>query len=469
MFAQLHFSAPLVACVGTGFGLLVVLAFVGKVPLGYNLRNLLIRWPVTLLTALAFTLVVSLLTVMLAFVAGMTRLNEASGQPGNVIILSDGATDEMFSNLSYGDVTNIDRQPGILAENGQPLCSKEVFIVVTQPILAPDGTETNRRRFVQVRGIDDSAITSKVHSMGLFPDGKWFSEAGVQDISGPDTKEPNRQAIQVVLGEGVARMLGADKNPDTDLGFFMNGLRNVARFFGFLQRDVSLKVGDVFDLGPRQWIVTGIMKSAGSTFDSEIWAKRSIVGPMFGKDRFTALVARTKDAPSAASVGEYLRKNYKQTPVRAEPETEYYEKLSETNKQFSIAIYFVTIIMAVGGVLGVMNTMFAAISQRSKDIGMLRILGFARWQILVSFFLETLTIALIGGLLGCALGYLSDGLSATSVVSGGQGGGKTVALRLVVDANTLAVGMLFTLVMGAVGGVLPSLSAMRLRPLESLR
>ena len=124
------------------------------------------------------------------------------------------------------------------------------------------------------------------------------------------------------------------------------------------------------------------MKSAGSTFGSEIWAKHSIVGPMFGKDQFTCLVVRSRDAASAEQLAKFLSSDYRPA-VRAEPETTYYEKLSETNKQFSIAIYFVTIIMAIGGVFGVMNTMFAAISQRTKDIGMLRILGFARWQVLV--------------------------------------------------------------------------------------
>jgi ABC-type antimicrobial peptide transport system permease subunit len=117
-----------------------------------------------------------------------------------------------------------------------------------------------------------------------------------------------------------------------------------------------------------------------------------------------------------------------------------------------------------------MNTMYAAISQRTKDIGVLRILGFRRGQILVSFLLESLLIALVGGLVGCALGYLFDGMSASSTLSSGPGGGgKSVMLRLVVDGNTLAAGLLFTLIMGALGGLVPSLSAMRLKPLESLR
>ena len=97
-------------------------------------------------------------------------------------------------------------------------------------------------------------------------------------------------------------------------------------------------------------------------------------------------------------------------------------------------------------------------------------LGFSRWQVLVAFFLESLGIALVGGVLGCGLGWLTNGSTATSVVSGTQGGfGKTVILTLSVDANTLASGVLLTLFMGGLGGLIPSLSAMRLKPLESLR
>ena len=116
-----------------------------------------------------------------------------------------------------------------------------------------------------------------------------------------------------------------------------------------------------------------------------------------------------------------------------------------------------------------MNTMFAAISQRIKDIGVLRILGFKRRQVLVSFLLETLCLALVGGLVGCALGSLCHGLTTKSIVSGGAGGGKTVVLQMRINLEILAAGMLMSLVMGGIGGLLPALSAMRLRALESLR
>src|SRR5262249_12966626 len=113
--------------------------------------------------------------------------------------------------------------------------------------------------------------------------------------------------------------------------------------------------------------------------------------------------------------------------------------------------------------------MFAAISQRTKDIGVMRIIGFARWQVLTSFFLEALVLAMLGGILGCALGSLCDGMSASSNISAGQVGGKSVVFHLTVDGKVRAAAMGFSLLMGCVGGLIPALSAMRLKPLDSVR
>jgi ABC-type antimicrobial peptide transport system permease subunit len=426
------------------------LLFLAKVPLGYNIRNLIVRWRVTLMTALAFTLVVALLTVMLAFVNGMYRLTENSGQPGNVIVMADGATDELFSNMSRDKVStlalNPDAAPRVLRvpHHGEPtpLVSFEVYIVVNQQMPVVSG-EKPRRRFIQVRGVDDPVLSGKVHGLELYPGGLWFSTAGVRTL--PNQEKGTPDAVEGVLGEGIARDLGRQAGKE------------------------RLEVGDTFDLGGRTWVATGIMKSLGSTFGSEIWAKGTLVGPMFGKDQYTSIVMKTGSAEQAKELAPLLTKNYKESAVQAQTEEEYYSKLSATNQQFLYAIVFVAAIMSVGGVFGVMNTMFAAISQRTRDIGVLRIMGFAPWQVLVSFFIESLWIALAGGLLGLAIGYLTDGYTASSIVSGGQGGGKSVVFKLVVDANILAVGMLFTLAMGGIGGLLPALSAMRLKPLEAIR
>jgi putative ABC transport system permease protein len=427
-------------------GMLLLLLGIGKVPLSYNIRNLSIRWKTTLMTALAFTAVIALLTVMMAFVNGMKRLTQQTGQPGNVLVLADGATDEIISNLTVGDLSEIENLPEVVREGGRPMASRETYMVATQPI--HNGTTGRpRRRYLQVRGIEDPRLTAQIHGLELLRGGSWFSEAGVQDA--PD----GAPLVQCVLGEGVAHELARDRN---------------AQQRAEAKNPERLDVGDTFVLRDRTWIVVGVLKSSGMTFNSEIWAKRPLVASLFGKNTYTTLVLRTKNAATAVKLKKFLSEEYKKAAVNPQVETDYYAGLSETTAQFSYAIGFLAIVMSIGGIFGVMNTMFAAISQRSGDIGVLRLLGFARWQILVSFLLESLLIALGGGLLGCALGSFSDGWTATSIV-GGQGGGKSVVLQLVVSADVIARGIVLTLLMGLLGGLLPAFIAMLKKPLEALR
>ena len=443
---------------------LLLLFAIGKIPLGYNVRNIVVRWRISVLTGLAFTVVVGLLTVMLAFLNGLNAMTSNSGVPGNVFILSDGATDEVMSNLGYGDVGKIELEKVGYDRNGRRLpqeveakkvkgpdgrevrlCSKETYYIINHPA-PPKPGEKPRRRFVQVRGVEDPFVAGQVHDIKLLA-GDWFSDEKTK-VVGKDT------AVPVVLGEGAAQAFGADAGKP------------------------SLRVGDVFKLGELpdepggilMW-VCGIMKSEGTTFGSEVWVKQARVGKQFGKEQYTTLVMRVADdsAASADAMAWHLRNEFKNPRLKAVTEPEYYKELGKTNGQILSSVLIVAAIMAIGGIFGVMNTMFAAIAQRTRDIGVLRILGFKRWQILVSFMLESLGIAIVGGLIGVTLGSLVDGYTATSIVSSGQGGGKTVILRLTVGADILVCGLLFTLVMGRLGGLVPSLSAMRLGILESLR
>jgi putative ABC transport system permease protein len=417
---------------------ILVLLVLGKVPYRYNLRNLRVRWLTTALTALAFVFVIGVLLFNLAFVNGMNRLTEASGHPGNVIIMSDGATDELFSNLSQEarvEVLPSAMQREIQKDGDNFLASYEVYVVTNQPRpnAPPSGPQ---RRFVPMRGIKDPRIAAKVHEIDLEA-GRWFSPSGT---------------YEVVMGEGIAQMLGNDLNRG------------------------PLRPGDTLDLGPLQGLkrlkVVGIMRSAGSTFNSEVWARDTVIQQEFGRtNSYTTIVVRTRDAASAEKAAKALKSSQGAAgiTVAAVPEMEYYSKLSETGQAFRIAVYFIGVVMGIGGVLGIMNTMFAAISQRARDIGVLRLLGYTRSQVLISFLLESLVIALVGGLIACLLTGLFNGLQATSIIQSSGGGGKSIVLRLTVDAGSVGLALLFTLVMGTIGGLVPSLSAMRLRPLESLR
>ncbi len=434
---------------------LVILLSIGKVPLAYNLRNVRVRWKTNLMTAVAFTAVIGLLVFLLAFVNGMNNLTENTGVPGNVFVLSDGSTDELFSNLSQEDVDNVERAVAELDEkdrrlpdpvrvrweerDGKPvaLASRETYYAINQPV---PNSNPPKRRFVQLRTVEDPQIAAAVHNVELYPGGRWFGPSGVD----------NQSRIQCVLGEGVAGVLGED--------------------FG----KKRLAPGDTFQLGDMVWVVTGVMKSEGTTFGSEVWAKRfSRIYQPFGKEKYTTLVMRTEQntREAAQALAWHISKRYTQTKLKAYAEPDYYAELTKTNNFFLTAIVIVCVVMAIGGVFGMMTTMFASIAQRIRDIGVLRLLGFKRWQVTVSFLLESLTVAVAGGALGCALAWLlADGKSSVSTLQGGGGmGGKSFALTIDVSAEVMALGMLFTLVMGRLGGLVPALSAMRMNVLDSLR
>jgi putative ABC transport system permease protein len=478
--------------------LLLVIIFIGKVPLSYNLMNLRVRWMTTLMTAGAFTLVVWVQTFMLAFVNGMYAMTDSTGQPGNILILSEGSTDETFSNLGFADATDLETQEGVLKVDGKALVSRETYLNVVQPILDPKPGRP-MRRFLQVRGVDEPSLSAQVHGMKLQAGSEWFTDAGVREVG-----KTGETAIEVVLGDGIARDLGADRKRDV-LALAKNKSR--------------LDVGEMFDVGGRQWVVTGVMEPTGSLYDSEIWTKQSQIGALFGKPNYTTFAVRadpdfrkdqresflesrrqkaeeayqkalaereadptlpkptlevikrptSDDAWGAELLRDYFANEYTKSRFSPQVETTFFSAMTATNLQFLFAILFLCFIMSLGGVFGVMNTMFAAITQRTKDIGVMRLLGYKRWQILVSFLFESVMLAILGGLVGCALGSLVDGYTASSVVSGGPGGGKFIVLRMTVDFSTLAMGMLLAVVMGFLGGLIPSLSAMRLTALEALR
>src|SRR3954471_24733120 len=188
-----------------GVVLVLLLPLLGKVPLRYNIRNLQVRWLTPLLTGLAFFAVIALLTVMLSFVNGMYKLTLGSGQPGNVMVLAEGSTDESFSNVQIADAGDIELQPGIARdEAGRPMASRETYVVVNQPVQVRHPGRP-KGRFTQVRGVEDAELSGLVHGLMLYDGGQWISREGVRSIG------PGQEAIQAVLGEGIARELGRDR------------------------------------------------------------------------------------------------------------------------------------------------------------------------------------------------------------------------------------------------------------------
>lgn len=416
------------------------------IPIKYNARNLVVRWITSLLVIAIFFLVIVILVGLLAFVEGLKDLSKRTGPEGNVIIMRDGATDELFSDIVIdANVSKLHTgHPEIKVDTSrsQPEAyhSLEVYAIATQE--QPPKKEGDRPtyRFLQLRGIEDPEMTGKVHDIALKPGGRWFDKTGTE----------------AVMGEGMSRLLNLGVG-DT---FYPHGER------------VQLGEGQAV----LAWTIVGILDSRGTPFDSELWTKREDVGKYFGKDNektgqrfYTSIVVTTKDLPTAEKFTREIQDRVKEVRIHAMTERKYYEEMSKSNLMFEKAALFISFIFGLGAMFGLMTVMFAAVSQRIKDLGVLRILGYSRLQILICFLLESLLLAIVGGGLGLLAGLGLHGIEQTSFVSSGQGGGKTVVLNMTVNFTVISYAVGFIVMMGLLGGLLPALSAMRLKVLDAVR
>lgn len=360
------------------------------------------------MTASAFMLAVSALVVILAFVEGVQTLCGESGQRDNVIVLSQGNTEEVLSAMDRQLVSRVESTAGVLRDkDGRPLCSRELFLVVTQHALEGDEYDV-----LQVRGVYPVAL--EVHRQVRIVQGRMFK----------------RHHREVVIGRAMANKNG-------------------------------LGPGDKLLLRNAAWNIVGVFEAQGSAFESEIWAELDQLSSQFRRQGIlSTVVLRTASPSLAAQVASDLMNN-RAAPVEAQIESEYYRQRAELFNMLRVGAIVIAILMAIGAIFGAVSSMFAAIGERVKDIAVLRLLGFQRSAILVSFFLETLLIALVGGAGGLCIGWAVNGLSVTAPL-----GAETVAFAFKVDPWILLSGAGFALLTGAIGGILPAVSAMRVNPLE---
>jgi putative ABC transport system permease protein len=382
------------------------------IPIKYNARNLVVRWKTTLMTASGFTLVVAALVVMLAFVAGVEQVCTTSGQPENVIVLAKGNNDEVFSQIDTRLAKELENFPGVgRSPSGQPLASREMFLVVHR-LLEQEGVF----KFLQIRGV--LPVAFDVHT----------------EIELIEGRPLRASQSEVIIGKGV-------------------------------QREHRLNVGDQVDIGRKKWTVAGVFAAGGSAFESEVWCDLTEVASQFRREGvYSSVVLRTESSESALELTERLKES-RSIVCNPKTEPEYYAKQAEQMQMLSSATWVIAWFMGIGAIFGVMNTMFAAIGQRRKDIAVLRIMGFQAHEILISFLLEAILISIIGGGLGIALGTAVNGFSRSTAV----GGVREIEFAFRVTEGTIAFAAGFSLGMGVLGGLLPALSVVRIQPLEALR
>jgi putative ABC transport system permease protein len=383
-------------------------------PVSYNIRNIAVRWKVTVLAIGGISLVVAVLLVLTAMANGFRVALSATGSPENAIVTQRGSGGELTSGFTRDNASMIMVDSRVERDDrGQPLASPEIVIVASLP-RTTDGSDVN----VTVRGV--STMAFKV-----------------------------RQNVRIVEG----------RNFTPGLYELVVGKKASDRYRG-------AQVGSTITIQRRSWNVVGVFTADGSGFESEIWGDVDVMGPAFNRSNgYQSLTVRLKDPSTVAAFDADLQRN-PSMQVQMTGERDYYEKQAGPTARTLVALaVFVGVVMGIGAIFGAMNTMYGLVASRTREIGTLRALGFSRISILGAFMIESAFLALIAGIVGCILAL------PVNAMSGATGGANfsEVAFAFRLSPVWLVVAIVAAVMMGIFGGLFPSFRAARTPITAALR
>ena len=383
------------------------------IPLIYSVRNLTVRRTSTSLTALGIAAVAWVFIFTLALAGGFEAALRTTGSPNNAIVVRGGAASELMSIVSREGASSIASQPEVArASDGTPFAASE--LVVIWNLKRKSGSTTN----VIVRGVSP-------HSLPLRP--KAHLASGRMFRPGLN---------EIVVGKLVS------------------------------ERFENCGLNDHIKLAGRDWTVVGIVDAGGTATDSEIWGDVELFMPVFDRPVFQNVTLRLDDPSHFASLKKRLEADPRYS-LAVHRENEYYAAQSGQMATLLRTLgIFVTIIMALGAVFGALNTMYASVSSRTKEIGTLRALGFSRGAVMVSVLAESVALCLVGGLIGCllALPVRSFTTGTMSFASFSE-----LAFKFEVTPMMMVAGLLFAAGMGLVGGFFPARRASKMAITEAVR
>jgi len=384
------------------------------IPIAYNLRNLIVRKTTTVMTAIGIGLTVAVLVADLALVEGLRTAFKATGHPLQILVLRKGSNAELNSSVTREALQILKSKPGLAVnEAGEPMASPEILGVINLPSVdSPNGMNLTVRALSQAGiGMRDVKIQSG---------GRWF-QSGQREV---------------VVGKSVAK------------------------------RYPNAQPGKRIRFGRGEWDVVGVFDAGESAVNSEIWGELNQVGSDFNRqDTVSSVLIRASDSAAFQALFNSLNDD-RQLGVNALREREYYELQTSAGAPLQFFGLLVAVIMAIGSSFAAMNTMYAAVARRAKEIGTLRVLGFSRGSILLSFLIESLLLSLIGGLVGCLIALPLNGVTT------GIGSFATfseIAFDFRVSPSTMLAGIIFALVVGVIGGLFPASNAARKEILTALR
>lgn len=383
------------------------------IPLKYNLGHLVQRWRTNVLTIIAIGVVVAVFISVLALANGLSNSFVQSGHPLNLLIMRSGATSETNSAVNRDHVRILRYVEGAeIAPDGEPMVSVEAINLSNIP-KAGGGTSN-----AAIRGVGAKAM----------------------DL---------RPGIRIVEGR-----------------MFRPGVRELIVGNGAANRFARMKIGDTLRLSKSTYTIVGRFDANRAAFDSEIWGDVDELCREFDREQYSSMVIRARDPYTLEQIKKRIADDNQLASLAARTETSYYEEQTKNAGPIQFLGGFLAVVMSVGAVFSAMNTMYAAISSRAREIATLRIVGYGRRSILVSFMFESVLLSLAGGAVGGALSLLVNGIQTgtTNFYSFTE---VTFAFR--VTPGLIIGGLVFAGFMGLIGGFLPALQASRRPIMDALR
>jgi putative ABC transport system permease protein len=384
------------------------------IPISYNVRNLKLRKGLTVMTALGIALTVTTAIFLMALLAGLQRAFVTSGNPLNILVLRKGSEAELSGGFDASLFPTLTTLPGVAKDShGQPMASGEWVVVIVLP--RKDGTgEVN----VTVRG--------------MMPDGLEL-----------------RPSVKLVDGR-----------------WFQTGQREVVVSKSLRQRFSHANLGDSMEFGKGSWKVVGVFDAGGSAYESEVWGDVNQMASDFDRQGgFSSAYLRATD-PIAADALKNRVSDDQRLKLEGVLETDYYAKQTSSGGPIKVIGIVVAFIMAIGSIFAAMNTMYAAVAYRGREIATLRVIGFSRPAILTSFVLESLMLSLLGALVGILLMLPFNGMQTGT---SNQVTFSEVVFSLRITPMVAGLALAFALVMGLFGGLFPAWHAARQNILNALR
>ncbi len=380
----------------------------------YSLRNLLARRLTTLLTAGGMGLVVFVFAAIIMLAEGLQQTLVDTGSYDNAVIIRRSAETEMQSTLYRAQAGIVESQPEVaLGQDGRPLLAREVVVLIALPKRG-SASRTN----VVIRGIGPG-------SLALRPQ--------ITLIAG---RLPQPGSTEIMVGQSVA------------------------------QRFQGVELGASLNFATRDWTIVGVFDAGKTGFSSEIWGDVDQLMQAFRRPVYSSILFRLRDPGRFPELKQRIETDPRLT-LEAYLEPDYYRKQSEMMATFlRILGLSLTLIFSFGAVIGAMITMYAAVANRTTEIGTLRALGFQRSNILLAFLLESLFLGFLGGVLGllCASILQSISVSTTNFQTFSE-----LAFSFVLTPRIIMQALAFALIMGLLGGILPAIRAARMNLVEALR